>query len=551
MSKKQKLTRRELLEHSMALGLMTSPVAMIFDSIISGMVQKALAESSGVLPRRYVSVQLFGAPPRWMYDLFLNPYGDPATFDPKNANLGTRYTESGGRLTNTVYETAKIKGINAPFLWKYDVAKRGGGTRPMRDLLDNMLALQGINCGNPDHSGAAALHFRPLGASVTQPAMVADRSAALIPAVNVDADMYSFLSLANKSPVQLMAKENGGNLVKTLLDPFTVDPENKARKQAARVQDLVDGAVSALDAQLAERHPAGKALNVSRKSAGEMFKQVTGDLDAVWAEKKAPYLDLVNRTLHQSEPIPFINDKPIGVVGERNNHYQLATGGGSGEVVAHDDIRDLMRPTTRILNIVEHFAVAEYILENDLSHSVVISPRNFAGINFTRLNPIFDEHSTGKMPSLYLNSMYYRALSACLLGFIDRLKDKGIFNETVVEVFSEFNRNPKNVPGGSDHGWEGKSVVYYSGAIQGPLVVGNLLKDSGDVLHPGAWGKGASTNTATGKPLGQLNLGHQVSTLATLLRVPTPVTAASSLISPNPDATVTSDDLYVEKTKVV
>jgi hypothetical protein len=124
--------------------------------------------------------------------------------------------------------------------------------------------------------------------------------------------------------------------------------------------------------------------------------------------------------------------------------------------------------------------------------------------------------------------MYYRAYASCLLELIDRLKAENIWNDTVIDTAGEFNRAAKGIGTGSDHGWQGASAAIYSGAITGPIVLGNIKKETGATsAYPGTWGYGAPV---TGLPSGQLTLGHVAATLAFLLRTQSPITAYSKII---------------------
>jgi hypothetical protein len=176
-----------------------------------------------------------------------------------------------------------------------------------------------------------------------------------------------------------------------------------------------------------------------------------------------------------------------------------------------------------------NFAVALYVLLNNLSDSISIGPGSINGlsINGGLASLGTDEHTTSGTISLMLNSYMNLAYAACLLELIDQLKAKSLFTETVIVMGGEFGRSARADATGSDHGYLGSSCCIYSGALNGPLVLGNVYntkkQDSSD---SGTWGNGAPV-TELGRPL---NLSDWSSTLAYLLRVPSPVTSATSLI---------------------
>ena len=65
--------------------------------------------------------------------------------------------------------------------------------------------------------------------------------------------------------------------------------------------------------------------------------------------------------------------------------------------------------------------------------------------------------------------------------------------------------------------------------IDGPIFLGNLRDYPQQNVYAGFWGYGGVVPEVGG----QLNLGHLASTVAALLRVQSPVTAAQSLVDPD------------------
>jgi uncharacterized protein (DUF1501 family) len=150
--------------------------------------------------------------------------------------------------------------------------------------------------------------------------------------------------------------------------------------------------------------------------------------------------------------------------------------------------------------------------------------------------PTFDEHFTGKMPSLLVNSYLARAHAACLLELIRQLGAKGIFKDTVINCSGEFNRSPRNNGTGSDHGFRGASLAIYSGAINGPIVIGNVAANAPDPNHSGTWGQGAGIAALGGQAL---DVGHAGATIAALLRVESPLTSRRSVVDEKTDNVIT------------
>ncbi len=119
-----------------------------------------------------------------------------------------------------------------------------------------------------------------------------------------------------------------------------------------------------------------------------------------------------------------------------------------------------------------------------------------------------------------------------MLELIDVLKAKGIFANTVIDVHGEFGRNPKDDGSSnfytnqcfSDHGGAATSVALLLCAISGPMVLGNVRNNAPVSDRRGSWGYQAGIDTFSGQVL---DMGHFANTLATMLRVPKPITGRS------------------------
>jgi len=518
------MTRREILN---ALGFavggnaLLSPAAILFESLLNGMVNKALAAET--TPRRYLYVQQPGAPSRWMWDLFLTPYS--ATGYQTHPMVGTRFVAEGGRYTGLRYETISRKGINVPPLWQIDVPAPGDATRPMDGLLDNLFCIRGVNTGNTGHPASQALHFKPLGAKKSLTALAADDATSPIAAINVSSLAYDFTSTKNKAAVSL---GNAGNLLTSLLNPFRSTASATYAQKKETLTAAINQAMTSLENDARAEHPGAAVVIESRHSAERLLQTGFGDLNAIWNNLLAKYQDLVTRAISTATVIPGISDLPVGPTGARSRMYQL-----SSNVVTNPDLRTMIVANTQIQFMAAHFAVAEYVLLNNLSSSISISPRHLTGLNAQGASGthIFDEHFTGGMIALFLNSHYYRALSACLLELIARLKQANQFNDTLIDVGGEFNRSARTGGDGSDHAFEGASVALYCGAVQGPHVVGNIQASA-----RGGYGYGAPISG-----VGLVTPAHVAATVAHMLRTASPVTAVNSLavtqdnvIKPNP-----------------
>ncbi|MGZ3771093.1 MAG: DUF1501 domain-containing protein [Bdellovibrio sp.] len=527
MDPKKNLSRRDFLSFmglSTGIPLLQSPLQILIESIVLGAHQKAVAQSLGVKPRKYVHILQQGAPPRWTFDLFLTPYSSAGFV--ANAGLGTTYVKSGSSM-NLTYTTTVRKNINVPALWQFNVPSAAGGTRPMDPLLDNYLQLRGIEIGNPDHGAAQSLQFVPLGAAQSMTALSGDVSTAPIPGINLSLDQYQFKSKASKSAITV---PNGSNMLATLLTPFVRNNSASFESKRSALGSALDATIGILNQAAVTSNVGAANLSSSSQAASDLLSKGFGNLNTIWTNLYNKYHDLVKRSLDPTQSLPGINDQIIAPDG--TTKFQL-----NGTIVNGSDIRGMITTSSNVGRLAEHFAVAEYVLLNNLSDSISIGPGTLQGLSFNNTSDSLgtDEHLTSGTVSLLTNSFMNLAYASCLLELIDQLKAKNIFNETVIVMGGEFGRCPNVNATGSDHGYMGSSSSIYCGALSGPMILGNINNLKGQAASDaGTWGRGAPVNEL-GRPLNQ---SDWASTVAFMLRVPSPTTAANSLLITNADGSL-------------
>ena len=505
MSKLKELNRREILQFLGLAGCnaLFSPLNLLTQSIVSGVVTKAYAADVGLNPRRLLYIQFPGGPARWTFDFFLNPYNSPG-FIP-NYHAATKYIASGGRYTEAEYKTVLLKGVYAPWMWQFNLPIPGGGSRPMSDLLDNLLALQGLDAMSDSHDIARANVFTPLGALQSFTALPADASNSPIKAASANANNLSFRSKKGFSNVAIA---NNANLIQTLMDPFTNKAAATFTAKKAQLQSYLEASTASLKSYAESEHPGATGIAADQKSANELLAKALGDMDTFWTNAVAKYEDIIKRALDVTDQLAGLSDLPVGTTGARNGHYRIAA---DETVTTAADLRTLIPTTGKIGNIARHMALAEYLFVNKLTHSLTVSPGSFAD---------FDEHSVGTMVSLIKNTYGWRAYAACLLELITQFKANNVFQDSVIALIGDFNRYPRTDGLGSDHNGRASSAVFYSGAIQGPMILGRMQAKTG---NSGSIGQGDRSR----------DYASLLSSSAALIRVPSPLTAKFSMVTDN------------------
>ncbi|MBT5095434.1 MAG: DUF1501 domain-containing protein, partial [Halobacteriovoraceae bacterium] len=120
---------------------------------------------------------------------------------------------------------------------------------------------------------------------------------------------------------------------------------------------------------------------------------------------------------------------------------------------------------------------------------------------------------------------------------IDQLKKAKIFDDTLIHVTTEFEREPAETDSGTHHGVTGHSSTLICGKIEGPQVIGNIYDishDPNDVTPScGTWGKGA--------PVAELDhneivYGNIASSICKILGISSPTPASKSLVRIDPNS---------------
>jgi hypothetical protein len=537
----KKIKRRELmflLTNAGALSITRSPLALFMANIASSLiVREALGAPNS--NRKWVDFRTGGAPARWVYDIFMNPLNQNNFAS--NPQMATRYVESGGRFTDVEYATFTHAGIQVPWLWQFPLPRPGGGTQPMTDLLTHMLQIRGLNTANAGHSGSEMKHFIVPAAVQSASALSTDAGEAPFPAVITRNGVIPFKSKENFVPTFV----TGTNLIQSLMEPFLTSASDNSAALRGTLRDYLKSVSMELNTQAINSHSGFRATASALNNVQQIIQVSVNNLATEWQVLLDKYKSLIARVLVPTTSLQGINNIPIGTTGSRGATYST-----DGAIKNHPDLRTMIDGSTRVGNLAEIFALAEYILLNDLSDSITLgSPSliQLANEDGSRFNHNNDEHGSGKMTSLLINTFYHRCHAACLLELISQLKFKGIFENVVIRNGSEFNRSPRGNGSGSDHGFQGASMAFYSGAIRGPFVIGNI-QASGNSTYPGTWGISAPVASSNSHLNGvNLDFGHVLSSIATMLKVPTPITSREPLVTETSNGIVPT----IERGKII
>ena len=540
-----KLTRRNFLQSSGLIGGSLTlpaasyglpPVAQLASYIIEGAV--ARAENAETIDRNFLNINLFASPNRWVFDQFLKVRSTD-NVDPARMAV-TRFTSTNGAFTDAEYATVDYKGVQVPPIWLTNV-RSANGTRSLTELLEHMIVIRGYGSGVDGHPGNLVKQFMPLPSAGSTTGNVADRTKSLMKAIQFPSHLSGLTSFA--SPQGLGASAigfagDGSNALKSLMNPFDKRAEAQNLEMVrSKYKDLVEKAQAILNQHVVASSPQMSAVQSDQASAARTLREGLEDLDAAWGALYNKYKTIVEDT-YKDRTVPGFTDQAIPArdqAGAFETEHSLGLGIVYYPTVGFD-IRNFVN-TARLEIMAQSFAMAEFVFTRKISNAMEVgafepgsltgtfgrdsSNPNYSGPSTFAFGVNFDEHSSGRMTSLFLDSCLFRAIGAGMAELVSVLKARGLFEKTVIQLTTEFGRAPRRSGGGSDHGFDSMISSLYTGQrTGGPLVLGNIQRSGTSGIYgpdyAGTFGWKAPT-TITGAGTTVLQPSHVASSLAVLM----------------------------------
>lgn len=475
---KSGLARREFLKR-LSLGLGTIGAGpMLLNRFAESFVERAIAETvaTGFNPSGYyIHMSFPGGPPRWLFDLPLTPQG--LTSNNFKAGLFGTALENTGKITNAVYKAKAIKlgakTVHLPPVWQMDLASQN-----FAKILPNTLMIRGMHNRIDSHEISARQQIAPIIGGNTIPGAVADGANRAIPAI-LDMGMSAsgiFKSSKGLAATQIDYSVSGGrNPAMNLLMPFKTWFAGRAVNSSG-VRPLQDQALAQFDLYAQTHGISETRLSAMYQNAVQLVDENIYGIADQWAPTYQRYLNLVEEALRpQKNTLPGIFDQQVYT--QKSAAYALDS--DEGQFITHPDARDMMTNKTVAPNMAENFALAELMLDK-LTASMCLG---FRGLQDISTNPAgtvgnitHDQHHIGAVISTMTTTLFYRAFLGCLTEYVGFLKNKNLFDKTILHVASEFSRVPNRI-GGTGHGALCSNATLISGKFQEFNVIGNIETD--------------------------------------------------------------------------
>lgn len=528
------LSRRKFLQGLAGAGglgaLRTIAGGTALEMITRGVMDQALA-ADRVESKTFIDIYLRGGFPAQYLYLVLNPYAGQTPM----ANRWEGNNWVGGQMTHTTASlTANGQTINMPYLWGKTIPKasaRGGGIVSMNGLFANSMFSEGYDFKVNSHDFTRLWSYRPDASGLSLHGAAGDASDPArtpLPVVFGDGDQ---LAQANFSSTRSSMKNvnqvaGANNAIVQLLGPVQADASMRTMmSRRDTFSSLFQTAVDSIIRDTGLTRGAGAdAITSTVTGAESLVRRNFGDLAAEFDSLRLKYADLIQRSTNMSEVFTTAISPDLLVGGAPNPVRSF----GGGVFANNADLRSMINSTTTPRRLAEGFAMAEFLVRENLSKAINIAVDGIDGIQIDGMSAqhsSFDQHETGSAVALVINTFAARAIAACVFELQTRLQELGKFDSSFIKLGSEFTRAPKNNETGSDHGYGAQCFWGLSGSIHRPFVVGNLQLNSARAFgstYVGTWGRYA-TVTHEGSSRTILTVGHYASTICAALGIPSPV----------------------------
>ena len=510
-SKPSVASRRQFLSLLGLGGLVcnkVSPVRMLMRSLVDGLIGSAQAAGQPAL-KNYVSILQPGAPPRWLWDGFLNPGNESISPNPCVQTMLSEDLYSGDSTkVKYVAEPVTLPGggtIYLPPLWNRNMPTSSGSFVPVNALLGNTMLIRGIDMqADLGHEIGPAKVLWPLDGVASLTGLVGDASSTTIPVVGMmgqhnyaDPKELGYKSLSGTAPALV---NDYSDPLSAILSSF-INTDSNVTQGLSRFNSktaltaAMKSAMDELSTYAKSSLPGADVLYKSRANAEQLFMRAFGDLKAQFQSLHMKYLGIVSACAQSAIP---------SIIPSTGTAYGLGS--------------------TFSSELAPQFAIAEYLITNGFSSAISMCTSYSCSVG--GIANFHDEHENDgldRQKSVICHSFEYLSIAAMIYELKAALQAKGLWENTVIHLTGEFNRTPRSDGKGSDHASSANAMTIVSGAITKPIFIGNIASDSSNSYYQGTWGSAAPVSTSTGTRI--ITNDACASTVATLLGIQSPVRA--------------------------
>lgn len=479
---------------------------MLFSDVM-GLISHARAEAIGAqIQKNYLYIHT-GSLSRFLFDAWITPDGnrsDALIF----GNMYNAFRSSNGSVYDRLdYKTFEYKGVHVPHQFSHQVPT-SQGLVGMNNLLDHMATIRGIYSGIDGHGFNAELQVRPDISMPSLGGIASEIGESLLGALTANGTQVG--SFKSRKGNQLTSISTNGNVISNLLAGYQMP--NRSISSIEKREDitpLVDAAAQLMKkASNSPLLPGSSSLLSNTINAKKLMTLNINELMKAWDPLFEKYKRIISAAIRISVAnLDGISSKSI-LPGsfkptDQSENFNIiintnqSAGSANSPLPQGFDLRQMIDEITHADQLAARFAMSEFVLtggsalESGLSNVLHFNAQGELAQVKTgsgaRISNGSDEHGVSAPVSIYLNTAFYRGLTAGLLELISVLKAKNVFNDTLIHVAGDFGRSPRNNFTGSDHGFNGTSIALISGTIDGPMVAGNIRREAKNGGRTGTW----------------------------------------------------------------
>ena len=421
---------------------------------------------------------MYGAPNRIVFDQILTPNNEEGKI---SQLLGTEFVN--GKLK---YQLYKQKGYFLPPLWN----------NFNDSLLDNMIIIRGIAPRVNGHPECNIQTVLPRGAVESVHGRVSQKTKGFYPVIQLGNTpaIRSFLS-KRKQPVNLNVPKKTSDTILMLESVLRSKDASDLEKKISRTKLLRD-VLKTLKKELS--HNDYENLKSAVDFMDRDFEKILSEYKSI--EKK--YLKIVKRQKNSQikDSTSFDLSSLRGKIKDKKESLAKLKI-DDNLYFGSNNIADIYLKANYEY-VAREFALVELFIKHKISTNILVSSNNEMGalvenpnlersfmIDKKSLQPrkakniknyivSMDSHRVGPIVELALSTKYFQCFVGCLGELKDFLVKESLFDRTLINVTSEFNRLPRDDYEGSEHNEKCATTLFVSGKINKLEVIGNIYLGS-------------------------------------------------------------------------
>jgi hypothetical protein len=483
-----KMDRRNFLFSNFKMMVLTGLMPSISSCIKSDMMNPLSFDPTG----SYVQFNMYGAPPRWIFDNFLQPTQNHKTIS--QAMVGTIFDNDHGDVKMKL--TSK-NGYLVPSFWD----RKWKDGRSTSTLLNNMITVRGIDSNAGGHPKGSIKTIRPDFGKQSIHGLISDHLQTPLPSM-ICGSNPAVRAYHSSKRNGIFADLSSDSIMRQILSPFVLAEKKNLFGKNNNRDKILKESISNL------KKVFGEDKYISNiRSTLELFIDNIDPFIYEYDLLVEKYKKLIQMNIMGFEKLgisklnfPILDESKFkkGIKEEEWGRYKI----DHDNFLRGDNIEEMF--STVDLGYMPHqFAACEFLLTRGLTNNVMISTPNEMGymmcqcLNISNLSKdsfiknksvshpqkmikvTMDTHHTGTIIQTIASTKFFQGLSVCIDEFSRSLRkikmgNSDLFSKSLFHLTSEFERIPQEFQVGSDHNDHSHTSTFISGAINNFKIIGNI-----------------------------------------------------------------------------